>query len=320
MRRLSSPYLALLFFPLTALGSLAAANGLATPTALLALPFFVLAVNLGAAIAVNARFRTDGWLLLFHLALLALVLLLVLARLTHFEGKAPITRGGVFDGYIEFPSIGFLHGERYRRLLFSNAGFTERSENGPYGGGIVNRVRWQGQARDGIWSEGKITNDAPLDLDGYRIYPTTSLGFAPMLVWEPSTGPPIVGAIQLPPPTSADFQRGAAWRIDHGPELWAWIGTSPAPTDADRENLGADTFAHVLVIRSGERRFELRLGDVVELSGGRLRYVKLETWIGYHIIYDPTRPWLVATILVAVTCLLAYYLRRLGCTSVASLE
>lgn len=310
----------MLFFPLTALGSLAAANGLATPTVLLALPFFLLALNLGAAIAVNARFRTDRWLLLFHLALLSLVLLLVFARLTHFEGKTPVTREAVFDGYIEFPSIGLLHGDRYRRLLFSNAGFTERPEDDLYGGGIVNRVRWQTPASNGFWREGNITSDAPLVLDGYRIYPTTTLGFAPMLVWEPVGGAPITGAIQLPPPSSPDFQRGAAWRIDHGPELWAWIGSSPTPTKEIRENLNADTYVHTLVIRSGDRRFELRPGGAADLAGGRLRYVKLETWIGYHIIYDPTRPWLVAAIVVAVISLLIFYIRRIGLTSSSSLE
>jgi len=85
----------------------------------------------------------------------------------------------------------------------------------------------------------------------------------------------------------------------------------PQPRDGRLVARGAGELQHHLVLRVGELRQELRPGDVVALDGGKLAYVGMGSWMGYRVIYDPTKPWLVATTLVAVGSLLAFYARLL---------
>jgi cytochrome c biogenesis protein len=276
-------------------------------------PFSLLALNLGAAIAVHARFRADIWLLMFHLALLALLLLIAVARLTYFEGFALVTRGLWFEGRMNQSAAGPLHGDRYRQLRFMNAGFVERPVDGAYGGGLMNRVVWQSGDRDGVPQQADITDDRPLILDGYRIYPATARGFSPFLVWTPDHGAPERGTIQLRPPGDGEFPHGSSWRLADGREWWAAVkplSKIEAPL-SDRPNLGVDGLAHTLLVWSGDSRFELRLGESARVAGGRLDYEALETWVGYNVIYDPTRPWLIAVVAIGALSLATYYVRRL---------
>ena len=42
---------------------------------------------------------------------------------------------------------------------------------------------------------------------------------------------------------------------------------------------------------------------------GTLTYVRLDSWMGYRIVADPTKPWLIGTIAVAVISLVWFYSR-----------
>lgn len=314
LKWLASPWLSVAFFILSAAGALATAYQWLDATSLMALPFSLLGLNLGAAIATHARFRADVPLLLFHLALLALVLLFIYGRLTYFDGIAMVTRGAEFQGEFERHEYGPLHGDGFRRLSFANEGFLERDPSGAYRN-TLNRVRWRDTA-SGQWLSAEINNDRPLLLDGYRIYPTTrNQGFSPRLSWQPALGGPAeLGTVQLPPPPAVpeDFPRGVVWYLPGDIELWAQVLT-PVPRDVfvRQANLGVDSLDHVLVIRQGATRHELRPGESATLEGGRLTYLALDSWIGYRITGDPTGQWQVATILVAISSLIVFYGRRL---------
>jgi hypothetical protein len=311
--RLASPWLTIVFFLLAAAGALATAHKLDNATPLMALPFALLGVNLGAAIVAHPRFRADLPLLLFHLALLALVLLFVFGRLTYFDGQAILTRAVPFEGHFDSENRGPLHGDGYRKLSFVNAGFVDYGPQGRYTN-TVNRVRWKDPASGQILSA-EISGDRPLALAGYRIYPTEHRGFSPRLAWRPDSGAAENGAIPLPRLTAGqeEFPRGVAWRTSDGSELWAQIVTPvPSMELQRRPNLGIDGLDHVLVIRQDDARHELRPGQSIALKGGRLDYLALDSWIGYRIVRDPTESWLAATIVVAVASLVWFYLRRLG--------
>ena len=314
LERLASPWLSVAFFLLSAAGALATAYQWSDATLLMALPFALLGLNLGAAIATHARFRADAPLLLFHLALLALVLLFIYGRLTYFDGLAAVTRHTAFDGQFEREDHGPLHGEGFRTLSFANEGFVERDPSGQYRN-TLNRVRWQ-DADTGRWLSAEINNDRPLLLGDYRIYPTTrNQGFSPRLSWQAAAGGPAeLGTVQLPPPPAVpeDFPRGIKWSLADGTELWTHLRTTvPKEVFARQANLGVDSLDHVLVIRQGEARYELRPGESAALAGGRLSYLSLDSWIGYRVTGDPSGPWQVATILVAVGSMIVFYVRRL---------
>ena len=109
------------------------------------------------------------------------------------------------------------------------------------------------------------------------------------------------------------FPRGVSWQTSDGQEFWTQVVTSAGSAELQqRPNLGIDGLDHVLVVRQGDTRHELRPGESVVLDSGRLGYLGLDSWIGYRIVRDPSEPWLAASVVVAVLSLVWFYFRRLG--------
>lgn len=309
VRALASPRLMAAFFLLMAAAALGVAYGLLSPTPAALVPLGLLVVNLTASIASNARFRADLPLLVFHVSLLVFVALLAVARLTYFEGTAAVAVGERFAGELRTEERGALHGNGARALRFSNEGFTE-SYPGRYRY-TDNLVRFQDEA--GNLHEGVIGDDRPLVLDGYRIYTFRSRGFAPMLQWMSDDGTIQFSSVQLGPIGTDGFMDGTELTVAGGPRVWLSLSTEdakPAP-GSRRDNLGAREARNKLVVRHDDRRHDLQRGESVQLPGGRLTFTGLGAWMGYRIIYDPTKPWLIGTLVVAVTSLLWFYAGRL---------
>lgn len=307
---LAAPKLTVVFFVATALAALAVAHQLSSATALMTLPFGLLGANLAAAITVHGRFRADMPLLCFHLALLVLVLLFVVGRLSFFEGTFVLTRGISFDGRYEKQEAGPLHGDAYRRLSLINEGFVEHTPTKSLRY-MSNRVSWIDAT--GKRHSDQISEDRPLVFEGYRIYPLRQRGFSPLFSWAPTGAAPQYATIPIPASPDLGAARGISWHVSETVELWASIlpddPAMPVPS-TPRENLGAATLPHRLVLWVGDLRHELRPGDSLTLPQGTLRYLSLDTWMGYKVTYDPTKPWLIACVLLAVASLIWFYLRR----------
>lgn len=303
---LASPRLTVGFFLLMAGGSLAVAELNWPATWAVLLPLALLGLNLGAAIGLHPRFRVDLPLLVFHLALLALVALIVVARLVYFEGRVALTAGSSFEGEVFGEQRGPLHGNGLSRVHFINDGVSEDfSRYGKYIA-TANRVRWRDA--EGRPQQSEIGDDIPLLLDGYRIYTTRNRGFAPVFAWQPRGGPIEYGSVQLRDMGQGGFTPDGGWLLPEGPEIWAMLEPlQPIRKDGVRVDLDAASVAHQLVVRVGETRQALRPGESMDLPEGRLIYLELKTWMGYRISYDPTIPWLIATVLTAVGSLIWFY-------------
>lgn len=307
LKALASPRLTVAFFLLMAAAALGAAYYPEHTTALVTGPLALLLLNVVAAILSNARFRADLPLLVFHLALLAFLALMLAARLCYFDGGVKLSTGAEFAGEFVKVDKGLLHGDGASRLRFANDGLMEYA---PPGGNpkTYNRVRWWDSSGFPHWAE--IGNDRPLVLDGYRIYATHMRGFEPRFHWQPLEGAPEMGAVELPFTFANDFPPGTTVTLPGGREVWVQLQSAERrEVQGIREELGAEGLAHTLVLRDGERRFELAPGASVELPGGRLTYVELGTWMGYRVTYDPTPPWLAASVLLGVGSLLWFYAR-----------
>ena len=214
--------------------------------------------------------------------------------------------GGVAD-----EERGPWHGERLRALHFINDGLLTRyDENGVYRG-TYNRIRWQGA--DGNWETAEIGDDRPLVLNGYRIFATVHRGLSPLFRWEPEQGVGELGTVQLADHREGDMPPSASWQLPGGPEVWAQLAHAPLerPVGRVQQNLRAGDLQHGMVVRVGDDRWELRPGESVALPGGTLTYVELSAWMSYRLVYDPATPWLMATIVVAVVSLVAFYWRRI---------
>lgn len=308
---LASPRLMVVFFLLMAAAALGVAYGAIAPTPAVLAPFGLLVVNLTASIASNARFRADLPLLVFHIALLAMVALFAIARLTYFEGTAKVPAGAWFAGDLRTEERGVLHDEGARGLRFSNEGFAEvYPERNTYRY-THNRVRFLDAT--GNPHESVIGDDRPLVLKGYRIYTSRNRGFAPMLQWRPVDEAIQFATVQLGQIGVDGFMTGTQWPIPGGPAIWVSMSTEldKFTPGIRRDNLGAKDASNKLVVTHNERFTELRVGESLDLPGGRLTYAGLSAWMGYRIIYDPTQPWLIGAVSIAIISLLWFYVRRL---------
>lgn len=310
-RKLASPYLMVVFFGLTALGALAAARQLAPPTLLLVPPFLLLLVNLGASIASHPRFRADLPLLIFHLALLAMISLFALGRLTYLHGGVSLHTGGAFDGHLDDEQRGPLHGDAFRQLRFSNEGFRHHylDTSGNYYT-TQNVIHWADAA--GIWHPATIGDDRPLILGNYRLYANYRRGFSPVFTWQTVSGASHTGSVHLTHQSEKGMDYSADWTLPGGLPLWVKLEYA-APSYRNGsvvENLGVDGLPHELIVRVGEIRHVLRPGESLVLPQGQLKYDRLDAWMSYRIIYDPTQPYLIATVLIAVMSLCWFYFRK----------
>jgi hypothetical protein len=307
LKALASARLTLAFFLLMAAAALASVYYPEHITALVTPPLALLLVNLVAAILSVPRFRADLPLLLLHLTLLALVALMAAARLCYFKGAARLSAGAEFKGEYMQVDRGRLHGDGATGLRFANEGLREYA---PAGGWptTYNRVRWLDSAGLPHWTD--IGNDRYLMLDGYRIYATSARGFEPLFEWRPTQGKPEMGTVAVPYTFAEDFPEGTTATLPGGKEVWIQLVSSEKrELDGAREDLGAHALAHTLTLRADDRRFEMKPGGSVELPGGRLTYLELGTWMIYRIVYDPTPPWMAASVLVGAASLLWFYAR-----------
>lgn len=305
---LASPWLMALFFVLMAAAALGVAYEWLAPAPAVLLPLGLLVVNLTASIASNARFRADLPLLVFHVSLLLFVALLAAAWLTYFEGAIKVPVGGRFGGDLLLEERGALHGDGARALRFANEGFTE-TYTGKYRR-TDNRVRFPDAA--GRWHDGVIGDDRPLVQNGYRIY-TRGRGYAAKLQWVPDDGALRAATVLLGALGVDGFSTGTAWSIPGGPSVWVSLSTEPVRSGdgVRRDDLDVRQARNRLVLKHDGRFHDVAMGGSLALPGGRLRYAGLDAWMGYRIIYDPAKPWLIGVVAVAVASLLWFYARRL---------
>lgn len=309
---LSQPRLTVLFFLLTALCAFIVQRWNVAATWMMLLPFSLLVISLVATIITNRRFRTDTPLLVLHLCLLVLAILFLVGRLTYLEGRVTLTQDVAFSGNLDLDIRGPLHGDSIKRVRFMNAGLTEvYPQPGAYRH-TYNQVIWWDDA--GTPHVAEIGDDRPLLMNGYRISTSRQRGVSPVLKWQPNDGtPPVLGSLQLGQTMANVFDSAASVPLPNG--LSAWVGLESKPGAVpkrigEQADMGVYSMDHVLIIRIGETRHELRIGDSIDIPGGRLSYEKVLTWMGYRVAYDPTISWIVATIAIGVGSLIWFYVKR----------
>jgi cytochrome c biogenesis protein len=276
----------------------------------LVLPLTACAINLLAAIASNPLFRRNSALLIFHLALLALIVLLALSRLTYLKGQAEVLEGSEFDSTGTTVEAGPWHRNHLDRVRFINEGFTIDYGPGLKRGATRNSVRYL--ADNGLSQRLVIGDMDPLAAHGYRFYTSPNKGFAPVFRWQAKgAAQPVTGAVHLPSYPINEYRQAQSWALP-GSKLTAWVLLQLDQPAIDPEH--ADSFKipanHRVILRIDERRWELRPGEAVDLPEGRLSYEGLRAWMGYTIFYDWTIPWLLAACLLAVGALGLHFWRK----------
>lgn len=308
MKALASLKLTAALLPLLAAGVLWAYVAGARALLAVAVPMALLCLNLLAAIFANAAFRRQAPLLVFHVALLALVTLAAAGRLSYLNGRAELATGEQFAELLD-AERGPLHVSRLERVAFVNEGFEidyapkwKRMET-------RNRVRWR--AADGGVREGIIGDQTPLVLEGYRFYTTSNKGFAPVFVWQPARGAVRRGTVHLPPYPALQFGQQADWVLPGTDrKITVRLRVDEDLIDFERTSAFRLPPQRDLQIELEGRAHTLSPGATLELGAGRLRYEGLTTWMGYVVFSDWTMPWLLAAAAAAAAALGWHFWRR----------
>ena len=302
LQRLGSLKLTLAIIALLLAGSAVALESREQMTWPLVLPLALFAANLGAAVATNAVFRRQSALLVFHLALIAILLLIAAARLTYLRGGVELAEGEVFDGQLTGFDAGPWHRWRLDRASFQNLGFTIDYAPGIRRGQTRNRVRWvedNGTPREAI-----VSDMDPLVRQGYRFSTTVNKGYAPVFLWLPADGTPVRGGVHLPAYPANENRQVQEWTPPGSSlKLSLALRIDELILDPARPSEFRVPRRHAILLRSGDAVHELVPGARVQLAGGTLVYEGLRTWMGYEVFYDRTMPWLLAACIVAVMSL-----------------
>lgn len=276
----------------------------------LAGPLLAFALNLSAAVVTNQAFRRQMPLLIFHLALIAIILLVALGRLTYLKGQLELAEGEVFDGRLTEEESGPFHPRHLDALRFANEGFSVSYDRDVRRSITRNLVTWtdaNGQEHRSV-----IGDQDALVLGGYRFYTSFNKGFAPAFVWYPATGePPVLGTVHLPAYPLHEYQQALEWTPPGGrTPLWVMLQFDEVILDPARPSEFHLPSRYHVVLRAGEKRQEMAPGDSVRLADGVLVFDGLRSWMGYTVFYDFTRYWLLAAAVLAVLGMAAHFWKK----------
>lgn len=313
IKLLGSTRLALVGMALLAVGAgLSYGNPDATSIWVLVGPLALLALNLLFAILVNPRIHRRLPLLLFHVGLLAIVVLAAWGRLTFFEARVEVVEGHAFDANALFDvKAGIWHNNTLREVQFVQGTYTV-----DYSAGLVRGLTHNHllvRDKDGTMQPHVVGDDRPLVAEGYRFYTTFNKGFAPLLTWTPRAGgEPVTGVLHMPSYPMFEHKQDQVWTPPGGGELKFWLRLETGLDASKAWVLDARRAEGVLVVNEDEQRIELQPGEAVDLTLGTLRYERLLSWMGYKIFYDPTLQALFLASMLSVAGLSWHFWRKFG--------
>lgn len=280
-------------------------------TAALLPPLGLFVVNVLAAIVTRPSFRRQPALLVFHLALLAIILLAAASRLTYLKGWAEVRSGDAFTGEFDQLQAAPLHFGNLDGVRFRNEGFSIDFAQGGRRRETHNVVSFIDA--DGVRHERIIGDEHPLELGGYRIYTSANKGFTGTFEWHVAGEPAAsLALVSFPSFPAQALRQSYELKLPNARHpVWVQLQLPDDFMPKHQATRFRAPEAHHIVLRYGEQRQRLEPGDEAHLDGHRLRYLRIDTWMGYWIHYDWTRPWLLASTLVAVLSLAWYVLGRI---------
>ena len=281
----------------------------ATGMTVLMIPSTALMINFVAAIIRRKILVNKPLLLLFHVSLFVLMIELVIGQLTYLKANTEVGTGETFTGRLNNVQAGPWHRHGLTEGMFTNLGFTIKYHAGIQRDATINRIRLHDGSEEGRIIE--IGDHVPLVLGHYRFYTSHNKGYAPVFTWQPKTGSPQVGSVHLPAYPLHEYEQAREWRLPgSGLKIWTMLVIEEELVPEDREFSFRTQYKHHLVLRIDDQRHVLKLGDELQLDNGVLRYETLSSWMGYTVDYDWTRPWLLATCLIALLSIGLHYLLR----------
>lgn len=272
----------------------------------LVLPLSMLALNLLAAILTNKAFRRQLPLLVFHLALLSIIALVTVGRMTYLRATSEVLTGGGYQS-MERIEAGPWHNGAREQLHFESLGFEIEYRPGLQRDRTINRVRWRDEG--GLPRSGEIGDQVPLVIRNYRFYTSSNKGFAGLFRWEPVQGEAQLGSVVFPSYPVYQDEQTTRWQLG-GEDIRVRLDIPQQLIDPDSESRFRMPQQHEVHIDFSWRVATLKPGESVLIPSGRLVYLGLTSWMGYNVFYDWTMPWLLAACCLAVAALGWHFWRK----------
>lgn len=273
-------------------------------------PLVWIAINLLCAMASNVKLRRGG-LLVFHVALLAIILLVAIGRLTHLDGQIEISEGSIFSASeVNITRQGPLHPLRLDKVSFVQGPFTVNYAPG------LRREQTRSQimltAANGQRVSSVVSDANPLMVEGYRFSITSNKGFGVLLTWMPDQGEPITGTVNMPSYPFNDWNQENRWTPPGEAEIKLRLLLNSALNKDGAWMLSSKTTNAKLELDVGSQQMILLPGETARLAHGSLRYDELRAWMGYKVFYDPTLKWLFWVAVSGVLGMAWHFWRKFG--------
>lgn len=275
-----------------------------TSLIILLIPSLLLLLNFVAVLIGRNAFAAKPALLVFHLALVALVILAFWGQLTYLKGTLELGTLESFTGQLENQQRGPWHNYTLGDERFTNLGFSINYHKGLQRDATLNQIKMAtGQIIE-------IGDHLPLVFGHYRLYTTHNKGYAPLFIWTPDDGgEPQLGSVHLPAYPAHEYEQAREWTLPGTQQkIWTMLVIDEEVMPKDRDFDFKIPLKNHVVIRVADRRHTLEVGDELRLESGVLRYSSLSSWMGYKVDYDWTRSWILITCLIALLALTVHYL------------
>jgi cytochrome c biogenesis protein len=267
------------------------------------LPLSVLALNLFAALIVRHAFRQQAALLLFHVGLLALLILVAAGILVRFDGSVEVVEGTVFDAAVVTDrGRGWLHSDRLDRVNFSQGPLEVQYLSGLERETIRSRIVVN--QLDGTDSERAIGDRQGFTSHGYRFMTTHNKGYSLLVLWREADGRETLGAVNLPSFPKYDWKQVNNWTTPTGETLTLELKLAervPEEGPWTLRSRGVDF--EVGIADAAGTETTIGPGQSLALKGGEIAIVDLRLWMGYRIDYNPLLPWLLTAAFLSLGAL-----------------
>lgn len=278
------------------------------------LPLSVLAVNLFAALIVRHAFRQQAALLLFHVGLLAVLMLIAAGVLLRFDGSVELVEGEAFDaGSVTARGAGWLHPDRLERVDFTQGLLEVQYLSGLQRDTTHSRVV-MGRQEDGT-SERDVGDRQGFTSQGYRFMTTFNKGYSVLILWRDTAGRESLGAVNFPSYPEFDWKQANDWVTPAGETLnFELLLAQRVPEDSPWTLSSRGVRYEVGVSGDGRTREAIGPGQPIAVTGGEIEIVDLRLWMGYRIDYNPLLPWLLTAAFLSLGALAVHMAQKFRAT------
>ena len=276
-------------------------------TVWLALPLALLAVNLLAAILTNGAFRQQPALLVFHVCLLAVILLIGAGVLTRFDGHVELVEGEAFAAdAVEIVQQGMLHS-----FVLDQVEFIQGRISVDYLSGLIRqntRSHVTEVGANGQMQEIGIGDGNSVTFGSYRFHTTFNKGWAVILRWSDESGIVQRGSVNFPSYPEFEWKQVNDWTTPGGEQVALELRLSdPVPADGNWVLKSGETEFLLAISDARQETHELKPGNSIRMQHGTLTVEDLRLWMGYRIDFNPLLPWVFAAAMLALIALAVHF-------------